>query len=776
MPCRFLMCVSLASVFVIFAPPPPCRAQAFVEHFEPPVLERGKTTRVTVVGSQFGKPLGLWTTLPPGAVNATPVGEQTATKAVLDVTVAADARVGICGVRLATEDGLGNACLMLIDDLPVQPAKSDAKVKLPLALWGRFREATVDRFTIDVAAGQRVSFEAVGNRLGKDVDPLVTIRDAKGKIVAEHDNDAGLYFDCRFAHAFAEKGTYTVEMRDARFHGSEHGLYVLRMGKFPAALVALPPTIQWSKRFDLRLPGIEPLIPERSKTDQESRYAYEFPKDAMGLFFGVVKRKGDDGSAWLPMEATDTAVIVHQAPGNTFEDGTPAKLPGMLCGVLHKPDEPHFFRIELTKGQRIQVRAEARAFNSPADLEIWVIDPKGKESRRVGENLQKEEIFLDFTSSAPGIHGLAVRDINRDGGPSFAYRLDVRTPTPQVQIVADVEGLTVPRGDYQTVPLTVTRADYAGKIALTLLGAPPGVTLTPDEIDAGVNAIVYKLSATPDAPLGLHTLQIRAEISSGSSTLVRTQPLIDRQIVNVDLIPHALREDQRRLPPSLTDRFALQVTPPSFFTFELPEALVTLGRYQHADFPIMATRTQGFAGPLTFKAKGGQIERKEEGRSRVYAEFTQDKGTIVSKILTNVAKHRVDVSAVGVNAKDGRRVTLMRTFDLDVRAAYVIKADPPLLKIEPGATAKLRLTAERMKTFEGDVTLQLAPVLGLDLPPTLTIPRGQTFIDVPIAIPPDRTPTRYNVTWTASAEVNGFEEDQRGRFEVEVLKGAGAKK
>ena len=121
-------------------------------------------------------------------------------------------------------------------------------------------------------------------------------------------------------------------------------------------------------------------------------------------------------------------------------------------------------------------------------------------------------------------------------------------------------------------------------------------------------------------------------------------------------------------------------------------------------------------------------------------------------------------------------VSLTRTFDLDVRPAYVIKADPASLKIAPGTSAKLRLNAERLKTFDADITLQLSPVLGLDLPTTILIPRGQTHIEVPIAIPPDRTPTRYNVQFTASAEVNGFEEEQRGRFEVEVLKGPGAKK
>ena len=253
MPYRTLMVLSVIFLISTYSI---CHGQGFVEHIEPPALERGKTTRITVVGTQLGKALDLWTSLPTGAVKATPIGAQTSTRAVLDVSVAANAPVGVCGVRLATADGLANACLMLIDDLPVRPANL-GKVNLPVALWGRFREATVDRFAIDVkAAGQHVSFETGGNRLGKDVDPLVTIRDAKGRIVADRDNDPGLYFDCRFEHTFTEAGTYTVEMRDSRFHGSEHGFYVLRMGRFPAARVAVPMVVRPGKRTELRLPEL----------------------------------------------------------------------------------------------------------------------------------------------------------------------------------------------------------------------------------------------------------------------------------------------------------------------------------------------------------------------------------------------------------------------------------------------------------------------------------------------------------------------------------------
>src|SRR5262249_26737764 len=148
-----------------------------------------------------------------------------------------------------------NACLMLVDDLPVRPAPSATeKIALPGALWGRFREAIIDRFDIDVAAGQCVSFEAVANRLGKDVDPLVTSRDAAGKIVAERDNDSGLGFDCRFEHTFAKAGSFRVEMRDARYHGSEHGFFVLRMGKFPAARVGFPAAIRVGSATQISLP------------------------------------------------------------------------------------------------------------------------------------------------------------------------------------------------------------------------------------------------------------------------------------------------------------------------------------------------------------------------------------------------------------------------------------------------------------------------------------------------------------------------------------------
>ena len=168
----------------------------------------------------------------------------------------------------------------------------------------------MDRFAIEVKAGQRVSFEVVGNRFGKEVDPLLTIRDAKGRFVAERDNDAGLYFDCRFEHRFAAAGTYTVEVRDSRFQGHEHGFYVLRMGKFPAARVAVPAAVRPGKRTKLFLPELNESLEVTLPAGQSA-----------GPVSLPLRRPSDEGSTWLPVVVGDADSFVAPADAVTPKAG-----------------------------------------------------------------------------------------------------------------------------------------------------------------------------------------------------------------------------------------------------------------------------------------------------------------------------------------------------------------------------------------------------------------------------------------------------------------------
>lgn len=140
---------------------------------------------------------------------------------------------------------------------------------------------------------------------------------------------------------------------------------------------------------------------------------------------------------------------------------TPAAIPGTLCGTLKQPGRTDAYRLRLAKGERIFVRGEAKSLNSPVDLELAIVDKTGREQRRAGENNQtREEASFDFTAPNTDSYALLVRDVLRDGSAAHAYRIAVRhTPFPP-QLTAEAEGLTVPQGSHQPIPITVNRNGF----------------------------------------------------------------------------------------------------------------------------------------------------------------------------------------------------------------------------------------------------------------------------------------------------------------------------
>jgi hypothetical protein len=687
----------------------------------------------------------------------------------------------------------------MVDDLPVQYSEP-GPLKTPSAVWGTFREGTRDRYSIQVVAGERIGFEVVANRLGTDADPLIAIRDSSGRLVLERDNDPGLYFDTRFEHRFETAGTYTVEVRDARYKASDHHHYVLRVGRFPGGRVAVPSVVEGGFTGEIRLPE-----------SPDAAYELAMPRSRLGTVAVNLKRSGDHGSTWVPVAPSRGPVTVAEpfdavrdtalsqaasgpatlasllGPGirNPFLpldrhfalgrlQATPAAIPGTLCGTLRTPGRADAFRLRLARGERIFVRSEAKSLNSPADLELAIVDKSGREQRRAVENNQtREEASFDFTAPATADYALLVRDAIRDGGEAFAYRVTVRhTPFPP-QLSAEVEGLSIPQGTYQPVPIVVKRNGFNGPIQLHLMDAPPGLKLTPTLIDEKESAVVCRLEAAASTPLGLHSVQIVAE-AAGERMLVVTRPLIDMQWQNVDLIPLALREDQSRLPFSLTDRFAVQVLPPSPFDFELTAKEILLPRYQKAAIPIATTRVAGFEEPIAFEARGGQVAEKSEGRTRVYADFPEAtagkndlEGEIVSKILSNTGKARIEVTATARQA--GRRVRLTRTFQLDLTTAFRFAPEPVRVSLLPGESTRVRVPVQRVKSFDGPVTLHFQPMAGVSFPETLVAAKGESFVDMEIAAMADAQPRKQGLSTMATGDVNGYEEELRGSpIEVEI--------
>jgi hypothetical protein len=84
----------------------------------------------------------------------------------------------------------------------------------------------VDVYRIEVAAGQKVSVEVTAARAGSLLDPILTLYDSKGRIVAANDDHAGTR-DSRIETTLNQPGPYFVAVQDANDAGGPHFAYLL---------------------------------------------------------------------------------------------------------------------------------------------------------------------------------------------------------------------------------------------------------------------------------------------------------------------------------------------------------------------------------------------------------------------------------------------------------------------------------------------------------------------------------------------------------------------
>ena len=119
-------------------------------------------------------------------------GEVGATLAVgaelVRLEVPKDAPLGFHSLRMATRRGMSNLRLFCIDDLPQviegtanHTPSAAQEVSPPCVIVGRADAETTDYFKFRVSAGQRLSFEMLGRRLGSQFDPQLQLLDAGGR-------------------------------------------------------------------------------------------------------------------------------------------------------------------------------------------------------------------------------------------------------------------------------------------------------------------------------------------------------------------------------------------------------------------------------------------------------------------------------------------------------------------------------------------------------------------------------------------------------------------
>ena len=771
----------------------------FIERIEPPSLSPGKTTLVKIHGTGVSGAQYLWTSLPVGTIKAGVVRTSNVDVAAFDVTISKDAALGVFGLRVATSNGLSNLHLFAIDDLPIvmekeserEPRDPEARridrnnrfanaesIRLPAAVVGTLPETDVDSFAIEVQAGQRVSFETVGSRLGKAFDPLVTIFDSNARRVISSDNSIGLIFDSRFEHTFEAAGRYIVQLRDTRFHGSPNWSYMLRMGRFPAARVAIPSTVQPGKPAVISLPELG-IGPRQFKIARSQSPSIFEPNGSSQRFFAGFREPSDEGSAWLFLARSELSNHLEAEPNNVAEKATSVSVPANLHGIISQVDDEDWFSFELKKGASLTFRAETRAMGSPADLELALFGPGGKELRRKDDD-GFDDAHFTFRATQDGVHRLQVVEIVGKAGPGYVYRVEVSTSAPRIDLTSEAGRLAVPKGSWQPLSLKVNRTNYRGPVELSLLGAPAGMTLRNREILPKEDTLLGILDVAANTKEGVYSVQVIArgvdsETARGPQAVARTFPLVDR--VPSGTGPHGepfeLREDQRRLPPTVIDRLAICVLPKSPYEFNVESQLVVLPRYLETTFDITTSFSAQIDGDVSFVARGGTLEAKRLRKPTTQTfipSANANRKTVTARLTsgvnTPIVRHRVTVT--GAAEYQGRTVYLTRVFDLETTAAFAPAPTRSVIEAVPGQTVTITLAANRLKPYDGPVNVALSPPTGIEVQPMIQFAAGKEQEEVTLQIAKDIKPGKHSIAVTSAARIGKFSEKVNAKIYVTV--------
>jgi len=323
---------------------------------------------------------------------------------------------------------------------------------------------------------------------------------------------------------------------------------------------------------------------------------------------------------------------------------------------------------------------------SPSSIQRNLSVPRGGQ---VQETLQ-----VQVAPNAPtGSRSLVVRAAYGNQLAELAFILTV-IPPPDFTLSLNPSSLTVQQGQSGTTQLTITpQGGFTGTVSLSLLNAPPGVTLSPTSVNVpgpGPVTQTLTLSVASGVPTGSYGLQLIAI----SGSFVKTANL------------------------------SLTVTPgPDFALFLNPSSL-TVQQGQSGTTQLTITPQGGFTGTVSLS-----LLNAPPGVTLSPTSVNVPGPGPVTYVLTLSVAGSVPAGSYNLQltAISG---TLTRTANLTLTVTpapdFAIFLNPTSLSIPRGSSGNTLLTIVPQGGFTGTVSISLVdPPAGVSLPPTsvnVTVP------------------------------------------------------
>jgi len=496
----------------------------------------------------------------------TPVANQFA------VTISGDVPPGNYEVRAVGFFGISNPRAFVVgarkelnETEPNNTREVAGAVELNQTINGRINGATdIDWFKFAGKANQRVLGDCMARRLDSKLDATLEIYDPAGKRLALARNSL-VSRDALLDVTLPADGEYLVKLYDFVYGGGEDYPYRLTLTTGPIIDFIMPPAGTPGSNgqytvYGRNLPGGQPSdVVSRGRPLEKLVVNIPLPGQADTLDPKTVLEPFSAGMDAVPFSINSpvgpsNVVMVYLSgavpvlevePNNVGPQAQKLAVPGEVAGQFQSRGDVDAFTFEAKAKDAYWIEVIAHRAGSAADpivvLDQVKVNDKGEESLTRMSALDddpanplvnlfdtvNDDTAVKFVAPADGSYRITLRDRygTTRGDASLQYRLIIRKETPDFRVAAIATALTPPgqrqaapsgitlrRGDNFPVHVVAFRRDgFAGPIAVSAEGLPPGVTCREISIGATPSSGVLVFSSTEDAPAWAGTIKLIAK-------------------------------------------------------------------------------------------------------------------------------------------------------------------------------------------------------------------------------------------------------------------------
>jgi hypothetical protein len=675
----------------------------------PPGARRGTDVEVTFGGSRLQDFHELMLYYPGITIKDAKAVNDSSVKATL--SIAENCRPGQHAFRIVTKSGVSNLNLFYVGVLEevteTEPNNEFAKpqpVELGSTINGTVAVEDIDYFEVTAKKGERITAEVEGIRLGRAFfDPYVAIFDKERFELSGSDDDALLWHDAVASIVAPEDGKYVIAVRESSF--SVAGQYRLHVGRFPRPKAVMPAGGKYGSKVDVTWIGDKGGEFKESIQLPKERLRYSALYAPDNLYFPVFA-KDAKGMAPSPVlfRLNDLENVIEKEPNNDLATATEFAPPMGLNGVIGEEGDTDFFKFNGKKGEVWEVNVHARSIGSPLDSVLTI--RRGANGAQVAQSddVGRPDSYLRLNIPADDVYTIVVSDLLRQGGPNYAYRVELTKVEPKLAITLPERQLyvdttnTVFAGNRMAFMANIQRRDVGGDLKVELKNLPKGMTYEVPPVTANMNTVPVVIKAAADAPVAGALIDL---------TMTTVDPKVVPPVVgHVSQATMLVRGgNNRSVYEHVAEFMAASVGEKVPFRIEVEKPKIPLVRNGSMELKVKAIREGDFKGPIAVRFLYTPPGVSASGGVSIAEGQTEAMIPVTANANSEVKSWPLVIMAEA-NVGNGNALISSDFFNLDVAEAFFTIAFKPSAA-EQGQEGVVAATLANQVEFNGKAKVEL---------------------------------------------------------------------